>query len=126
MYNNWEGDWADVSSSLGNYGLVEEYIHKTSEALSKLSLGIDLFADAIEKLSNGNDSNSNVNNTNKGSEKVGFWGKQKQNFAADWDYSRCDGVGDYIGTTLNGAVSTVGSVLEFGCSGIEEFFRWIF
>lgn len=113
---NWKGNSSDIAD-------IQTHIHEVSinfntkiiPAMKQLGTGIKIFADNVEKIAS---EKSEATESSKSSDK-GFFGSigdslssTVSDIANNWDYSECDGVGDYIGTTVTSIGKTAGDVVE--------------
>ena len=125
----WEGDSQDFTDIIYSIGGIAVDSREISQCLNELSLGLSSFASAVDELGKGNSEAGVATGAAIGdvvSQNKGFWDRQKDEFANDWDYSQCDGALDYVGQTIGGVIGTIGSTVNFITDGIGEIFKWIF
>ena len=125
----WEGSSEDLSSVYDGIGSLRYSADHITECLMDLAVGVSSFAQAIEDVAKGNSAagiTTDGGTTESAAQNNGFWARQKEEFANDWDYSQCDGVLDYVGQTCRGVLGTAGSVANFIADGVGEIFKWIF
>lgn len=131
---NWEGDSNDINDIVTRIESVcGQFDNKVVPALTDLSSAIVTLADDIDATASvsGQVNGQDIAGSAEGIaqppvEEPGFWSYWGGRIADDWDYSRCDGVLDYVGATITGLGKTV---VDLGGATMDAFgsvLDWIF